>query len=68
VSSKELQAAMDSFGLISKNRAIYLMISQLNSDGSSEIDFDQWISLRTPKAPITNIKAHYSRVFELYDD
>ena len=44
------------------------MLSQLDSDGNGNIDFDQWFSLMTPKAPITNMKAHYSKVFALYDD
>ena len=44
------------------------MISRLDSDGNGNIHFDQWFSLMTSKAPMTNIKAHYSRVFALYDD
>lgn len=45
----ELKAAMTSLGFESKNQTIYQMISDLDADGSGQIDFEEFLELMTAR-------------------
>lgn len=68
VDTKELKAAMTSLGFESKNGSIFQMICELDSDGNGNLDFNEWFGLMTAKVGDKNTKAHYAKIFAMYDD
>lgn len=68
VDTKELKAAMTSLGFESQNGAIFQMITELDSDGNGNIDFPEWLSLMTAKVGDKSTKAHFAKIFAMYDD
>jgi Ca2+-binding EF-hand superfamily protein len=59
---------MTSLGFESKNGAIFSMITELDGDGNGNIDFPEWFSLMTTKIGDKNTRAHFGKVFNMYDD
>lgn len=49
IDPKELKAAMKSLGFETKNATIYQMISDIDKDGSGNIDFDEFLDMMTAK-------------------
>ena len=49
IDPKELKAAMTSLGFEAKNQTIYQMISDLDTDGSGQIDFAEFLKLMTAR-------------------
>jgi len=65
---KELKAAMVSLGFDTKSGSIFQMISELDSDGNGNIDFDEFLGLMTTKISDRNSRAQYAKVFAIYDE
>lgn len=49
IDPRELKAAMTSLGFEAKNQTIYQMISDLDADGSGQIDFKEFLNLMTAR-------------------
>ena len=64
----ELKAAMTSLGFEAKNQIIYQMISDLDADGSGQIDFEEFIRLMTARISEKDSKDDIRKVFNLFDD
>ena len=59
---------MVSLGFDSKNAIIFQMISDLDEDGSGQLEFDEWIYLMTHKVNDKSSRDRIDKVFSLYDD
>jgi Ca2+-binding EF-hand superfamily protein len=64
----ELKAAMTSLGFEAKNQIIYQMISDLDADGSGQIDFEEFIRLMTARISEKDSREDIRKVFNLFDD
>ena len=64
----ELKAAMTSLGFESKNQTIYQMISDLDADGSGQIDFEQFLELMTARVSDKDTRENIRKIFNLFDD
>jgi len=64
----ELKAAMTSLGFEAKNQTIYQMISDLDADGSGQIDFDEFLRLMTARISDKDSREDIRKVFNLFDD
>jgi len=64
----ELKAAMVSLGFDTKNGSIFQMITELDSDGNGNLDFNEFFGLMTTKISDKNTRAQYAKVFAIYDD
>ena len=49
IDPKELKAAMKSLGFEAKNATIFQMITDIDKDGSGNIDFDEFLNMMTDK-------------------
>merc|ERR1712167_540849 len=68
IDPKELKAAMQSLGFEAKNQTIYQMISDLDKDGSGNIDFDEFLDMMTARMSDKDTRADIEKVFRLFDD
>jgi Ca2+-binding EF-hand superfamily protein len=59
---------MTSLGFEAKNQIIYQMISDLDADGSGQIDFEEFIRLMTARISEKDSKDDIRKVFNLFDD
>jgi len=59
---------MVSLGFDTKSGSIFQMISELDSDGNGNIDFDEFLGLMTTKISDRNSRAQYAKVFAIYDE
>lgn len=59
---------MTSLGFESKNGSIFQMITELDSDGNGNIDFEEFFGLMTSKVSDKNTRAQYSKIFAMYDE
>lgn len=64
----ELKAAMTSLGFESKNQTIYQMIADLDSDGSGQIDFEEFLTLMTARVSDKDSRENIRKIFNLFDD
>ena len=64
----ELKAAMVSLGFDLRDANVYQMISDLDSDGNAQIDFDEWVHLMSNRVSVSSSKAAILKIFPLYDD
>lgn len=64
----ELKAAMTSLGFESKNQTIYQMISDLDADGSGQIDFEEFLELMTARVSDKDTRENIRKIFNLFDD
>ena len=63
----ELKAAMTSLGFEAKNQTIYQMISDLDTDGSGQIDFEEFMELMTARVSDKDTRDNIRKVFGLFD-
>lgn len=68
LSNIELKAAMTSLGFESKNQTIYQMISDLDADGSGQIDFEEFLELMTARVSDKDTRENIKKIFNLFDD
>ena len=59
---------MVSLGFDSKNASIFQMISDLDEDGSGQIEFNEWVHLMTHRVNNQSSREAINKVFPLYDD
>lgn len=59
---------MVSLGFDVKNGSTFQMITELDSDGNGNIDFDEFFGLMTTKISDKNTRAQYAKVFAMYDE
>ena len=59
---------MTSLGFEAKNQTIYQMISDLDADGSGQIDFDEFLRLMTARISDKDSREDIRKVFNLFDD
>merc|ERR1711920_953520 len=67
ISVNELTGAMQSLGFDVKHAVVYNMVADLDSDGSGEIEFDEFLEVMTAKITDKNTKEEIDRVFKLFD-
>merc|ERR1711862_326554 len=67
ISVNELTSAMKSLGFDVKHAVVYNMVSDLDADGSGEIEFGEFLDVMTAKITDKNTKEEIDRVFKLFD-
>merc|ERR1712185_356988 len=67
ISVSELTGAMKSLGFDVKHAVVYNMVADLDSDGSGEIEFDEFLDVMTAELSDKNTKEEIDRVFKLFD-
>ena len=68
IDPKELKEAMQSLGFEAKNQNIYQMISDIDKDGTGDIDFEEFLDLMTAGISSSDSKEDVKKVFNLFDD
>jgi len=68
VSVQELVEAMQSLGLDQKNDAVFNMIKEIDTDGSGELEFAEWLEMMTARLTNKTPKADIEKVFKLFDN
>lgn len=68
IDPKELKEAMQSLGFEAKNQAIYQLISDIDKDGTGDIDFEEFLDLMTAGISNMESKEDVLKVFNLFDD
>merc|ERR1712031_113910 len=67
ISVNELTSAMQSLGFDVKHAVVYNMVADLDSDGSGEIEFGEFLAVMTAKLSDKNTREEIDRVFNLFD-
>merc|ERR1711937_401804 len=67
ISVNELTSAMQSLGFDVKHAVVYNMVSDLDADGSGEIEFGEFLDVMTAKLSDRNTREEIDRVFNLFD-
>lgn len=67
IDAKELKAAMENLGFENKNRSIYDMISDVDKNGTGDIDFEEFLDLMTVKLGESDSEEDIRKVFNLFD-
>ncbi len=68
IDPKELKEAMQSLGFEAKNQAIYQLISDIDKDGTGDLDFEEFLDLMTAGISNMESKEDVKKVFNLFDD
>lgn len=68
IDPKELKEAMQTLGFEAKNQTIYQMISDIDKDGTGDINFEEFLDLMTAGITNTDSKEDVQKVFNLFDD
>jgi len=72
IDPKEIKEAMRSLGFAPRNETIYQLISDLDSDGSQSIEFDEFLTLMLDHMgthlPENNSREDLATVFDMFDD
>merc|ERR1719238_817373 len=67
ISVNELTSAMKSLGFDVKHAVVYNMVSDLDSDGSGEIEFGEFLEVMCAKITDKNTLEEIDRVLKLFD-
>merc|ERR1712087_210207 len=67
ISVNELTSAMKSLGFDVKHAVVYNMVADLDSDGSGEIEFGEFLEVMCAKITDKNTLEEIDRVFKLFD-
>merc|ERR1712100_1012906 len=68
VSVQELIDAMVSLGIDQKNEAVFSMIKEIDTDGSGELEFNEFLEMMTARLSDKTPRSEIERVFKLFDD
>ena len=68
IDPRELKSAMQSLGFEAKNHTVYQMISDIDKNGSGDIDFEEFLDLMTVKVGEEDSPEEIRKVFNLFDD
>ena len=68
VSVQELVDAMVSLGIDQKNESVFNMIKEIDTDGSGELEFAEWLEMMTARLTNKTPKADIEKVFKLFDN
>ena len=68
IDPNELKAAMTNLGFDAKNHTVYQMISDIDKNGTGDIDFDEFLDLMTIKLGDSDSEEDVRKVFDLFDD
>ena len=68
IDPKELKEAMQSLGFEAKNQTIFQIISDIDKDGTGDIDFEEFLDLMTAGISDTDSEEDVRKVFNLFDD
>lgn len=68
IDTAELMTAMKSLGFDGKNHIVHQMIGDIDTDGTGEIEFDQFLNLMTARMSDKDSKEDIQKVFNLFDD
>ena len=68
IDPNELKSAMKNLGLEAKNHTVYQMISDIDKNGTGDIDFDEFLDLMTVKLGDSDSEQDVRKVFDLFDD
>merc|ERR1712048_513812 len=67
VSVQELVEAMQSLGLEQKNKAVFNMIKEIDTDGSGELEFAEFLEMMTARLDHKTPRSEIEKVFKLFD-
>merc|ERR1712160_202079 len=67
ISVGELTSAMQALGFDVKHAVVYNMVSDLDADGSGEIEFGEFLDVMCAKISDRNTMEEIDRVFKLFD-
>merc|ERR1711907_347927 len=67
ISVNDLTSAMKSLGFDVKHAVVYNMVADLDSDGSGEIEFKEFLDVMCAKITDKNTMEEIDRVFKLFD-
>ena len=68
IDAKELKVAMRALGFEPKKEEIKKMISDIDTDGSGTIDFNEFLGMMTAKMSQKDSKEEILKAFRLFDD
>ncbi|KRX09394.1 hypothetical protein PPERSA_04700 [Pseudocohnilembus persalinus] len=68
IQATELKNAMQQLGFEAKDQTIYQMMSQLDTDGSGSIEFNEFLSKMIENIGKRNTKEDLKKVFRLFAD
>merc|ERR1712187_53730 len=68
VSVQELVDAMVSLGIDQKNEAVFNMIKEIDTDGSGELEFAEWLEMMTARLTNKTPRSEIEKVFKLFDN
>merc|ERR1712025_1403791 len=68
VSVQELVEAMQSLGLEQKNEAVFNMIKEIDTDGSGELEFAEFLEMMTARLTSKTPKSEIEKLFKLFDN
>jgi Ca2+-binding EF-hand superfamily protein len=67
IDPKKLRIAMHEQGFKAKQNTIYQMISDVDTDGSGNVNFEEFLELMTTRIADRDTKEDIAKVFRLYD-
>merc|ERR1712203_1343050 len=59
--------AMVSLGIDKKNEAVFEMIKEIDTDGSGELEFAEWLDLMCARLSDKTPRTEIEKVFKLFD-
>merc|ERR1719231_1656383 len=65
---RELKAAMRALGFEVKNEELKKMVADVDSDGSGQIEFGEFLEMMTGKMGEKDSREDIEKVFKLFDD
>ena len=67
IDPNELKNVIEEYGLDAKNSAIFQLVSELDTDGSGKIEFEEFLDMIAGKAEDHNSMVEIRKVFNVFD-